>query len=108
MAEDATPVTTPQTDAGPTAAEVARVPPAAATPAMCSIASSRAAAWGAYSPGAILRLQRTVAIKMLRAQDTSLAIRFEREVKLAARLQHPGIVPVYDAGFCPAASRSWS
>jgi hypothetical protein len=49
-----------------------------------------------------LRLQRPVAIKMLRARDSALVARFEREVKLAARLQHPGIVPVYDAGFWPS------
>jgi serine/threonine protein kinase len=39
---------------------------------------------------------------VLRAQDAALAARFEREVKLAARLQHPGVVPVYDAGFWPS------
>jgi serine/threonine protein kinase len=49
-----------------------------------------------------LRLQRPVAIKMLRVRDASLATRFEREVRLAARLQHPGVVPVYDAGFWPS------
>jgi len=48
------------------------------------------------------RLGRTVAIKMLRTHDAALATRFEREVKLAARLQHPGVVPVYDAGFWPS------
>jgi serine/threonine protein kinase len=52
--------------------------------------------------GRDLRLGRTVAIKMLRTQDAALATRFEREVKLAARLQHPGVVPVYDAGFWPS------
>ena len=49
-----------------------------------------------------LRLQRPVAIKMLRVRDAALATRFEREVRLAARLQHPGVVPVYDAGFWPS------
>src|SRR5262245_20081773 len=57
---------------------------------------------GRIFAGRDLRLQRTVAIKMLRAQDAALAGRFEREVKLAARLQHPGVVPVYDAGFWPS------
>jgi serine/threonine protein kinase len=53
-----------------------------------------------------LRLQRPVAIKMLKVRDGRIdlryAARFEREVKLAARLQHPGVVPVYDAGFWPS------
>ena len=57
---------------------------------------------GRVFAGRDLRLGRTVAIKMLRAQDAALAARFEREVKLAARLQHPGVVPVYDAGFWPS------
>jgi serine/threonine protein kinase len=57
---------------------------------------------GRVFAGRDLRLDRTVAIKMLRTQDAALAIRFEREVKLAARLQHPGVVPVYDAGFWPS------
>jgi serine/threonine protein kinase len=57
---------------------------------------------GRVFSGRDLRLGRTVAIKMLRTQDAALAARFEREVKLAARLQHPGVVPVYDAGFWPS------
>ena len=57
---------------------------------------------GRVFEGRDLRLGRTVAIKMLRTQDAALASRFEREVKLAARLQHPGVVPVYDAGFWPS------
>jgi len=57
---------------------------------------------GRVFSGRDLRLFRTVAIKMLRAQDPALARRFEREVRLAARLQHPGVVPVYDAGFWPS------
>jgi len=57
---------------------------------------------GRVFAGRDLRLGRTVAIKVLRTQDAALATRFEREVKLAARLQHPGVVPVYDAGFWPS------
>jgi serine/threonine protein kinase len=57
---------------------------------------------GRVFAGRDLRLGRTVAIKILRAPDPALATRFEREVKLAARLQHPGVVPVYDAGFWPS------
>jgi eukaryotic-like serine/threonine-protein kinase len=57
---------------------------------------------GRVFAGRDLRLERPVAIKMLRASDVAAAARFEREVKLAARLQHPGVVPVYDAGFWPS------
>jgi len=57
---------------------------------------------GRVFAGRDLRLGRTVAIKVLRTRDAALASRFEREVKLAARLQHPGVVPVYDAGFWPS------
>ncbi|HTM19988.1 MAG TPA: protein kinase, partial [Kofleriaceae bacterium] len=41
------------------------------------------------------RLRREVAVKVLAGDD---AERFEREAKLIAGLQHPGIVPVHDAG----------
>jgi len=57
---------------------------------------------GRVFAGRDLRLGRTVAIKMLRTHEAGLARRFEREVRLAARLQHPGVVPVYDAGFWPS------
>ncbi len=57
---------------------------------------------GRVFAGRDLRLQRPVAIKMLRVQDAALVTRFEREVRLGARLQHPGVVPVYDAGFWPS------
>src|SRR5580692_7348007 len=43
-------------------------------------------------------LDRPVAIKqLLRGNDLDVT-RFEREVRLTARLEHPGIVPVHDAG----------
>ena len=45
-----------------------------------------------------LRLDRLVAIKVLPptlAKDEELLSRFEREARTAARLDHPGIVPIY-------------
>jgi WD40 repeat protein len=44
------------------------------------------------------RLDRPVAIKELLGGGHGAAARFEREARLTARLQHPGIVPVYDVG----------
>ncbi|MGI9519287.1 MAG: protein kinase domain-containing protein [Pirellulaceae bacterium] len=47
------------------------------------------------------RLSRTIAVKELNsrlATTRELRFRFEREAKIAARLEHPGIVPVYDVG----------
>jgi WD40 repeat protein len=53
--------------------------------------------------GRILRaedivLGRVVAIKELLHDDAQAEARFVRETRLTARLQHPSIVPVYDAG----------
>ncbi|HUJ62687.1 MAG TPA: serine/threonine-protein kinase [Kofleriaceae bacterium] len=46
-------------------------------------------------------LGRPVAIKhILSASDVDL-VRFEREARITARLEHPGIVPVHDAGRGP-------
>src|SRR3954471_955797 len=45
------------------------------------------------------RLDRAIAIKELATAANPLSItRFLRETLITARLQHPGIVPVYDAG----------
>ena len=44
---------------------------------------------------------RQVAIKELRGDRSGLAARFVREARLTAHLQHPGIVPIYDAGRWP-------
>src|SRR5262245_29037599 len=44
---------------------------------------------------------REVAIKVLPAtfsQDEAFLERFQREIRLVARLQHPRILPVYDSG----------
>ena len=48
-----------------------------------------------------LRLKRTVALKLLvpeLAEDERFRERFLRESELAASLDHPHIVPIYDAG----------
>ena len=44
------------------------------------------------------RIGRPVAIKEILDLSPTLAARFEREARLTARLQHPGIVPVYEIG----------
>jgi hypothetical protein len=49
--------------------------------------------------GEDLRLKRTVAIKLLRADgDPRSVARFEREAQILARLHHPNIVVVFDTG----------
>lgn len=57
--------------------------------------------------GRILRardegLERPVAVKELLKYTPAAEWRFMREALLTARLQHPGIVPVYDAGHWPS------
>ncbi|MEO6061933.1 MAG: protein kinase [Thermoflexales bacterium] len=47
------------------------------------------------------RFERAVAVKVLPRElmvDTMFRTRFEREAKVIASLEHPGIVPVYDYG----------
>ncbi|HWO20240.1 MAG TPA: WD40 repeat domain-containing serine/threonine protein kinase [Kofleriaceae bacterium] len=43
-------------------------------------------------------LDRPVAVKELFVNDASAQRRFVREAQITARLQHPSIVPIYDAG----------
>ncbi|CAN5918641.1 hypothetical protein BH11MYX2_BH11MYX2_13890 [soil metagenome] len=49
-----------------------------------------------------LRLGRPVAVKELLATAPEMVTRFEREIRLTARLQHPSIVSVYEAGRWPS------
>ena len=46
-------------------------------------------------------LGRTVALKLLRRSSESLTRRFLREQRVTARLQHPAIIPIHDAGVLP-------
>src|SRR5689334_612431 len=42
------------------------------------------------------QIGRTVAIKRLKAQDSSTVTRFLREARIQGRLEHPAIVPVHE------------
>ena len=44
------------------------------------------------------KLERRIAVKLPRTDEPTARRRFEREVRITARLQHPAIVPVYAAG----------
>lgn len=51
-----------------------------------------------------LRLQRVVALKVLHdhlSNNNELRVRFEQEAKLAARIDHPNVVRIYDFGIDP-------
>jgi serine/threonine protein kinase len=47
------------------------------------------------------KLTRWVAIKFLLATEDEDIARFQREAKLAARLRHPNIAPIYEVGEAP-------
>ncbi|MGE0871729.1 MAG: protein kinase [Kofleriaceae bacterium] len=48
-----------------------------------------------------LRLDRPIAIKELLVDNEQLRARFEREVRITAKLQHPSIVNIIEAGVWP-------
>ncbi len=81
-------------------------PPTARSSLTAGAASSRyvrGAEIGRGGMGRVLEatdtvLGRTVAVKEIVEVDSDLARRFEREVFVTARLEHPSIVPIYDAG----------
>jgi formylglycine-generating enzyme required for sulfatase activity len=45
-------------------------------------------------------MKRSVALKVLRGQDPTWDQRFQREIEILARLQHPNLVAAFDAGRC--------
>lgn len=52
-------------------------------------------------------LNRSVAVKIIKAEllnDPSMRIRLEREARTVARIQHPGVVSIYDFGEIPDGS----
>ena len=55
-----------------------------------------------------LRLGRPVAIKELLSSSPELVKRFEREIQITARLQHPAIIAVYEAGRLPSGAPFFS
>jgi predicted Ser/Thr protein kinase len=56
------------------------------------------AVWKAWDK----KLTRWVAIKFLLVAEDEDVARFQREAKLAARLRHPNIAPIYEVGEAPA------
>src|SRR6185503_8433923 len=54
------------------------------------------------------RLHRTVAIKELLQRTPATEARFVREALITARLEHPGIVPVHEAGRWPSGDPYYS
>jgi eukaryotic-like serine/threonine-protein kinase len=54
------------------------------------------------------RLERDVAIKELLRFTPKARERFIREARLTAKLQHPGIVPIYEAGSWPSGEPFYS
>jgi predicted ATPase/Flp pilus assembly protein TadD len=88
-----------------------RLPTGAAMPLTASLRSSLADRYSVERSLAVggmaevfaardLRHDRMVAIKVVRHDTASsrIAERFDREVRIAARLQHPHIVPLFDSG----------
>ena len=84
-------------------------PTSAAAPAMPGPPSTRYELGAEIARGGMGRvveardgtLGRTVALKEALAGDAEALRRFQREIRITARLEHPSIVPVHDAGIGP-------
>jgi serine/threonine protein kinase/WD40 repeat protein len=50
------------------------------------------------------RLGRQVALKQLQYLEPRARMRFEREMRITAKLQHPGVVPIHEAGVLDSGS----
>ncbi len=55
---------------------------------------------GAVYKARQLKLDRVVALKLMKMSDASSATRSQQEARLVARLRHPNIVAAYDYGLC--------
>src|SRR5260221_7000729 len=55
-----------------------------------------------------LRLDRLVALKQVRLDDPRATARFAREMRITARLQHPSIVTLHEAGASPDGQRFYT
>ena len=66
-----------------------------------STARSRAAAWAGSSPPRIAGSAARSRSRSCSIRPAISSTRFQREALITARLQHPGIVPVYEAGRWP-------
>lgn len=87
-------------------------PPAAGLPARIGEAPPQVSSWDRYSLEARLgqggmgvvyramdrRLGRTVALKFMRKADPQTTQRFLREARAQARIQHPAVCQIFDAG----------
>ena len=62
---------------------------------------SAAAGWASCTGRRDVSLERPVALKLIApelAEDERFRARFLREPRLAASLDHPNVVPIYEAG----------
>ena len=63
-----------------------------------------ASVFKAYEPG----LDRHVALKILMGRrDARFIERFEREARVIAKLEHPGIVPIFSFGIASEERLPW-